>query len=59
MKIFRTLPRLEDVTDVLMKNPKLLLNEKNNYTAEKFNKNFLSLFFIILFCFTKTYDAFR
>ena len=35
MKKFRALPKLEDATEVLIKNPKLLLNEKNNYTAEK------------------------
>ena len=39
MKKNRILPRLDDVTEVLTKNPKLLLNEKNNYTAEKLIKN--------------------
>ena len=50
MKKHRILPRLEDVTEVLTKNPKLLLNEKNNYTAEKWaiflKKNFLNFFLL-------------
>ena len=40
MKKNKILPKLSDITEVLTKNPKLLLNEKNNYTAEKFPNPF-------------------